>query len=165
MNVTASSLRYSDGERRARFEGGVTVRSADATLNADSEDVFLQARSAPGNPQPAAPRSGQAAPGTTALGVLGGENQPGTPSQLDRIVAHGHVLIQQPNRRATGEQLVYTASDGKFVLTGSPGVPPSIFDAEHGTITGHSLTFFSRDDRVLVESDRNATVPQTRVSK
>ena len=55
---------------------------------------------------------------------------------------------RQPNRRATGEKLVYTAADDKFVLTGGP---PSIFDAEHGKITGDSLTFYRRDDRVLVE--------------
>jgi hypothetical protein len=48
--------------------------------------------------------------------------------------------------------LVYTGNDQKFVLTGVPGHPPSIFDAEHGKITGDSLTFFSHDGRVLIGS-------------
>jgi len=58
---------------------------------------------------------------------------------------------------------VYTALEDKFVLTGGP---PSIFDAEHGKITGVSLTFFRRDDRVLVEGSNSfPTVTQTRVAR
>ncbi|HEV2697861.1 MAG TPA: hypothetical protein VGU90_07700, partial [Terriglobales bacterium] len=57
--------------------------------------------------------------------------------------------------------LVYTAKDDKFVLTGGP---PSIFDAEHGKITGVSLTLFRHDDRVIVEGDSSSpAVTQTRV--
>ena len=61
------------------------------------------------------------------------------PGRLDRMVAQGNVVVQQPGRHADGQTLVYTASDDKFVLTGGP---PSIFDAERGKITGVSLTFF-----------------------
>ena len=87
--------------------------------------------------------------------------QASAPAQLDKVIASGSVLITQPNRRATGDQLTYTASDDKFVLTGGP---PSIFDAEHGKITGVSLTLFRRDDRVVVEGDsRSPAVTQTRV--
>ncbi len=72
-------------------------------------------------------------------------------------------MVTQPDRRADGDRLVYTAADDKFVLTGGP---PSIFDAEHGKITGVSLTFFRHDDRVLVEgSDSSPTVTQTRVAR
>jgi len=60
-----------------------------------------------------------------------------------------------------GEILTYTAAEDKFVLTGGP---PSIFDAEHGKITGVSLTLFRRDDRVVVEGDSSSpAVTQTRV--
>jgi len=49
------------------------------------------------------------------------------------------------------------------VLTGGP---PSIFDAEHGKITGDSLTFYKRDDRVLVEGkEASPTVTTTRVAR
>ena len=82
-------------------------------------------------------------------------------AKLEKIVASGSILITEPNRRATGDQLTYTVSDDKFVLTGGP---PSIFDAEHGKITGVSLTLFRRDDRVVVEGDsRSPAVTQTRV--
>jgi lipopolysaccharide export system protein LptA len=79
------------------------------------------------------------------------------------MIAEGSVRVQQPNRRAEGEKLVYTAADDRFVLTGGP---PSIFDAEQGKITGVSLTFFRRDDRVLVEGEASTpVVTQTRVAR
>ena len=87
----------------------------------------------------------------------------GTPGQIDRINAQGSIVIVQPSRRATGDRLDYTAADDKFVLTGGP---PSIFDAEHGKITGDSLTFFRSDDRVLVEGrETSPTVTKTRVAR
>jgi hypothetical protein len=57
---------------------------------------------------------------------------------------------------------VYTAADGKYVLTGGS---PSIFDAERGTVQGHSLTFYNRDDTVLVESAPSPSIQQSRVAK
>ena len=79
------------------------------------------------------------------------------------MLAEGNVVIRQPNRRAEGQYLLYTSSDDKFVLTGGP---PSIFDAEHGKITGVSLTFFRADDRVLVEGKASTpVVTQTRVAR
>ncbi len=106
-------------------------------------DAFLQAR-------------GQAA------NAPGSDTQ-NTAAKLDRIVAQDQVVITQPTRKATGNQLVYTVSDDKFVLTGGP---PSIFDAEHGKITGDSLTLFRRDDRVLVEGNNTSpSVTQTRVAR
>jgi lipopolysaccharide export system protein LptA len=140
VSVWAVRLTYLDARRQARFEGGVVIRGADATLTADEMDVFLQPR-------------GQ-------METAGASSAAG---QIDRIVAAGHVVIEEPTRRATGQRLVFTASQGKFVLSGGS---PSIFDAERGKITGGSLTFFNRDDRVLVESvDSSPTVTQTRVAK
>jgi lipopolysaccharide export system protein LptA len=140
--VTAGRLTYTDSERRAYFEGGVMAKSADFSVNSEQMEVFL------------APR------GPAAIG--GGPNLGGA-ARLDRIVARNQVLVTQPTRRATGNQLVYSAADDKFVLTGGP---PCIFDAEHGKITGVSLTLFRTDDRVLVEgSDTSPSVSQTRVAR
>jgi len=134
--VKSPKLSYVDSERRARFTGGVTAKGQDLTLTADNVAVDL-------NP------SGQRNPGATG------------PSQLNQMVAEKNVVIQQANRRATGDHLVYTASDAKFVLTGGP---PMLADAERGTVRGDSLTFYTRDDRILVESkESNRTVTRTRV--
>ena len=76
--------------------------------------------------------------------------------QLDRIVAEGDIRIQERDRKAQGSRLIYVAQEQKFVLTGSEGHLPSIFDAEHGQISGNSLTFFTQGDRVLVGSGDSA---------
>jgi lipopolysaccharide export system protein LptA len=136
VNVTGSKLTYSDADRHAHLDGKVVLRGADATITADHVDLYLL------------PRGQQPASGA---------------SQIERIVAEGGIQIAEPSRRATGQKLVYTGADGKFVLTGGP---PSIFDAEHGSISGDSLTFYSRDDRVVVGSGNSSrTVTQTRVNQ
>ena len=137
VNITSTRLTYSGDARIAHFDGGVVMRRAESTLSADHADVFLAPR------QPSAVT---------------------TTNKLEKIIADGNVLLQEPDRKATGAHLVYTAVDSKYVLTGSPGVLPSIFDAEHGNVTGDSLTFFSHDDRVLVGSNQEQrAVTHTRV--
>ena len=138
--ITSSGLTYTDDERKAHFEGEVLAKGADFAVTAKQADAIFSAR---GGTSPA---------------------PPGSPAgNLDRIVATGQVVVTQPGRRAEGEELVYTAAEDKFVLSGGS---PSIFDAERGKITGVSLTFYRRDDRVLVEgSISSPTVTQTRVAR
>jgi lipopolysaccharide export system protein LptA len=158
VNVTAAHVTYRDSERKAHYEGGVTVRSADLTITASQMDVFLVAAGSAGTGE------GARRPNVNAeTGEAPGASQESAAAKLDKIVASGSVIVTEPNRRATGDQLTYTASDDKFVLTGGP---PSIFDAEHGKITGVSLTLFRRDDRVVVEGDsRSPAVTQTRMER
>ena len=146
VNITSARLTYADAERRIFLDGGVTAKGPDATLTGQQMTVFLLPRS-------------QSHAGT-ATG-------PGTPGQVERIVAQDRVVITQPTRHATGDRLVYTAAEDKFVLTGgaSSGTP-SIFDAERGKITGDSLTFYRHDDRVLVEGrETSPTVTRTQVAR
>jgi lipopolysaccharide export system protein LptA len=145
--VTSNHLVYRDADPKAHFEGGVKVRGADLTITANQMDVLLQPSAISHQP------SGKSEPGAS----LSSDGL----SKLDKIIASGSVVITEPNRHATGNQLTYTASDDKFVLTGGP---PSIFDAEHGKITGVSLTLYRRDDRVVVEgSSSSPAITQTRV--
>ena len=141
VTITSERLVYTDDQHIAKFEGNVVARSTDLVMTSARMDAYLT------------PRSQSLASSAAA----GGQ------SQLDRILAQGKVLVQEPGRRAEGEKLLYTASDDKFVLTGGP---PSIFDAERGKITGDSLTFYKRDDRVLVEGkEASPTVTRTQVAR
>jgi lipopolysaccharide export system protein LptA len=140
VSVTSARLTYTDNERQAHFEGNVVAKGVGYTVATRQMDVYLQARGVSAA-DPAVPSAGK----------------------IDRIVAQGQVRVTQPNRRATGERLVYTAKDEKFVMTGGS---PSIFDAERGKITGVSLTFYEHDDRVLVEgSATSPSVTETRVAR
>ena len=136
VNVTGTQLHYTDVLRKARFEGGVVMKGADLAVQADHADVFLM------------PKGQKAGPGSA--------------SQVERVVAQGHVEITQTDRTAKGDILTYFPGEGKFVLAGGP---PSIFDAEHGSISGDSLTFYRAGSKVVVgSSGTSRTVTQTRVS-
>ena len=140
VSITSGRLTYTDDQHDAHFDGGVNARGRDIAVTADHLDAFLVPRDQ-----------------TTQNRAIKGQGQ------LQRMVAEGNVVIQAPTRRATGDKLVYTTDDDKFVLSGGT---PSIFDAERGKIRGDSLTFFRRDDRVLVEGrDTSPTVTQTRVAR
>ncbi len=140
VKITSARLSYTDSERKARFEGGVQAQGAELTITARIMDVFLQPRN-------------QATTNQSLTGT----------GKIDHILADEQVVITQPGRKALGEHLVYTTADDKFVLTGGS---PSIFDAEHGKITGVSLTLFRHDGRVLVEGNNTSpTVTTTRVAR
>ena len=140
VNITSARLNYVDAERRIFLDGGVTAKGSDATMTAEQMTVFLLPRD----------QSKE-------------KMQPGTPGQIERIIAENHVVLTEPTRHANGERLVYTTADDKFVLTGGS---PSIFDAERGKTSGDSLTFFRHDDRVLVEGkDTSPTVTRTQVAR
>ncbi|MGD0792549.1 MAG: LPS export ABC transporter periplasmic protein LptC [Terriglobales bacterium] len=142
VHMTSARLKYADAERRIFLDGGVTAKGSDATMTGQQMTVFLLPRS-------------QSQAGT-ATG-------PGMPGQVERIVAEDRVVITEPMRHATGDRLVYTAAEDKFVLTGGS---PSIFDAERGKITGDSLTFYRHDDRVLVEGrETSPAVTRTQVAR
>ena len=145
VDVLADHLHYDDAQRKAIFDGAIVLKSADSTLRADRAVVTLRAQ----NQQPPVPKA----------------QDRKAPSQVQTIEATGNIRLQQPGRRAVGNRLVYTADEEKFVLTGTPASPPSIFDAEHGQVTGVSLTFFNRDDRVLVDSSNSMSITQTRREK
>jgi lipopolysaccharide export system protein LptA len=140
VHITSARLNYADVERRIFLDGGVTAKTSDATMTGERMTVFLLPRS-------------QAQAGVN----------PAMPGQVDRIIAEERVVITQPTRHATGDLLVYTSADDKFVLTGGP---PSIFDAERGKTTGDSLTFYRHDDRVLVEGrGTSPAVTRTQVAR
>jgi lipopolysaccharide export system protein LptA len=86
-------------------------------------------------------------------------------SQIDHIVAIGNVVMTQTGRKATGERLEYTADDGKYVLTGSPGNVPHVYDQAKGTTTGARLIFNSQDDSVVVSGGQSSAVTETRTPK
>jgi lipopolysaccharide export system protein LptA len=139
VTITSPQLAYTSQDNEIQLKGGVTVKGADAVLRSEHMTLFLE-------------NQGE------SVG-----NQAGLAGKVEKVVAQGGVVVRQEGRKATGSQLTYTPADGKFIITGNS---PSIFDAEHGKITGVSLTFFGRDDTVLVEgSGKTPTVTRARVAR
>jgi lipopolysaccharide export system protein LptA len=84
-------------------------------------------------------------------------------SQIERAIADGQVRVLQPGRQAQGQHAEYYAAPGKIVLTGGP---PSLYDVQKGFTTGQRLTFFTCDDRLLVDGgERSPSVSRHRVAQ
>ncbi|MDQ2835066.1 MAG: hypothetical protein M3Y50_15255 [Acidobacteriota bacterium] len=139
IRVESRELAYADEARRADFTGGVEVQSTGGEMRGQQAEVYLMA--APlGN---AAGANSRIKPGTSD-NFLGGS--------VERIVASGGVALEQAGRRATGARVVYTASDGMFVLTGTPEVLPKVIDDQRGTVSGTSLQFHAGGDSIVISN-------------
>jgi len=166
VRVASRELVYSDEARKAEFSGGVLVQSADGTMRGQQAEVYLQdgAGKASSSNNAGAGKTGPAGIGSTAGGKAGSAQAHGgggfMGGSVERVVATGDIEMEQPGRRATGEQLVYTASDGMFVLTGTPAVLPKVVDQQQGTVTGTSLSFHEGDENVVVSNGAESGVGQ-----
>jgi LPS export ABC transporter protein LptC len=74
--------------------------------------------------------------------------------KLERATAQGNVLITQPGREVKGAAAEYLLSEGKFVVTGNPatGSLAELYDYVKGTSTAFRVTFFTGDDRIVLEN-------------
>lgn len=156
MRVHSRQLLYVDADRKATFTGAVTAEDPSDTVHADETEVFLTAAAAP---------HGQTRPSTAQDQTGSTTHSPADTGGIDRVIATGHVVLQQPGRRGTGEKLLYTANDGKFVLTGTSATPPHLYDQTHGTVSGEALIFNRQDDSVVVSGGQSKAVTDTRTAK
>lgn len=148
VRVASQRMVYLDQTREVDFTGGVKVEDADGVMTARQAVAYLQPAATAPAAKDSAPKKA-ASPGIFSAGGV------------DRIVASGMIELEQPGRHATGEQLTYTAGDGMFVLTGTPGALPKLIDEVQGTVTGTALRFHTGDDSVMVTGD--AKTPGQRV--
>jgi len=138
VRVASGGLVYSDILRQADFTGGFRADTVDGTIRAGAGTVVLEPAKAGGAQSPT--HDGK----TVMNGVPAGAG-PSLAGSLDRVIATGHVELDKPGLRATGERLVYTASDRVALLTGDEKAPPKAVDAQ-GTTTGAALRFQSSCD-------------------
>jgi lipopolysaccharide export system protein LptA len=125
--VTSARLEYSDADRRAVLAGPVTLENSTATVRGDHAELFFAAAAA----KKEAPKTEAAKPPASLLGS----------GSLERAVITGAVQLLSPGRSGRGEQMVYTAAESSFLLTGTAAAPPVVEDARQGTVTGGSLLF------------------------
>lgn len=84
-------------------------------------------------------------------------------SRVDRVVADDQVLVIEPGRRVTGDHADYEVASRKITMTGGP---PTAYDEERGFTTGRSLTFFIRDDRLLVDGgEKSRAISKHRIAQ
>jgi lipopolysaccharide transport protein LptA len=81
-------------------------------------------------------------------------------ARVVRLEASGAVTLQVDSRRATGERLIYDASDEEYVLTGTPGVPVRVTQTCE-EVSGHTLTFFRTAGRLIVDGNEETRTQTT----
>jgi lipopolysaccharide export system protein LptA len=147
-HVVAGTLTYREAESRAHLEKNVVAQSAEQKMRAAAVDLFFTRAEKPNSNGASGSAQANAAAGT---------------QQISRAVGTGGVIVEQGTRRATAERGEYSATDGKFVMSGGN---PTIFDAAEGTTTGLQLTFFLADDTIIVDSENGSrTLTKHRVEK
>jgi lipopolysaccharide transport protein LptA len=124
ISITADRLTYSDTKHQGTYLGHVVLTSAQARLTAGRLQVDL-------------------APSASKTASAG-------PAVLQRVTASEDVKITQPGREAKAQTVVYDMAENRITMRGGP---PSIYDAEHGYLTGETLTFFPSNDTIRVESE------------
>jgi lipopolysaccharide export system protein LptA len=158
--IHAPLLTYWGDQGRAHLQGGVLASSDQGTLHSQTLDVYL--KQSPGKTPTLASTEALASkvPAQSeqiaALSALGG-------GQLDRVVARGGVVVEQGDRHGMAERAEYTASDGKFVLSGGE---PTVTDGSNNSATGSSLTFYVASDTILIDSQQGSrTLTKHKVEK
>ena len=102
-------------------------------------------------------------PNSNAANGSAAANPAAGAQQISRAVGTGGVVVDQGTRKATADRGEYSATDGKFVMSGGN---PAIYDAVEGTTTGRQLTFFLADDTIIVDSENGSrTLTKHRVDK
>ena len=66
--------------------------------------------------------------------------------EINKIIAVGNVRFKKEEKSAKSEKAVYTAQDGKVVLTGHPLVKNG-----ESIMSGEKITFFRDNNRMLIE--------------
>jgi len=147
--VRAPEMVYTDDDRQARYTGGATLERPDLHVKSRDIQAFLK----PKDDSPAENKPGAVAAANPA--PAGGKPVDGSgdtgDSSLDHAIADGDVRIvstqQNRTRTATSEHAEYFTTDSRVVLTGGK---PQVVDSLKGTTKGHELTWFSQNDRLLV---------------
>jgi lipopolysaccharide export system protein LptA len=146
VRVAAATMDYDDVRREADFTGKVQIESPTAQAQAQRGVAWLSDAA-----------GGAKVGGTSTVGS--GAKVGSTPAlggSLKRIVLSDNVHLEQQGRTGTGSQLVYTADDGTYLLTGTPGKPPHIVDPQQGNVTGATLLFHGPDSTIVVNGSAPA---------
>lgn len=147
LRVASPKMDYNDLQHEATFSGGVTIDGTMGAVRGQHAVVFLAAANKPAATKQLAAKQ--------AASVLHTQPNPLNGS-IDRVIVYGSVQMEQPGRCGTGEQLLYTAATGNYILTGTPTDPPHIVDAQQGSVTGATLVFGDAGSTIVVAGDSGA---------
>ncbi|MCU1329440.1 MAG: OstA family protein [Bryobacterales bacterium] len=120
--VRAQKLVYTDKDRQAAYTGGVAFRRGNMAVDSADLTAFLN------------------------------DEKSGAESRIHHAIADGKVNITKvmPGRRKTGrsEHAEYYTEEGKITLSGGE---PTLEDTVRGNSQGDTITYYTEDERLLVD--------------
>ncbi|MCU1291455.1 MAG: OstA family protein, partial [Bryobacterales bacterium] len=130
--VYAPQLLYRDDTRIADYTGGVKLERAKMTVTSGKLQAFLTPKTENAKDQ----------------------------SSLDHAFADGdvkiyHVLATGRTRTGVSQHCEYFTQDDRVILNGGS---PQMLDSYKGITKGRQLTYFSGDDRLVVDGEKKALV-------
>jgi lipopolysaccharide export system protein LptA len=135
ISITADQMEADDNQGVVVFSGSVVTRQEDMVLHCDQMRVYYIKKN----------------------NSSAGENSPveGGVTEIDRIVAEGHVKITRGDQVAEARKAVYEANADPrtIVLTGEPRIW-----RERDYLTGKRIVYYLDDNRSVVEGDRDQRV-------
>lgn len=123
--ITAPKLSYKDDVRRADYTGGVKMLRNGMTVTSKQMQAYLNPQSQTGD------------------------------SSLNHAIAEGDVkVVENPQpgdtRTGTGQLCEFDTKENKVVLSGGD---PQVDDTIRGEARGDRITYFSDDDKLIVDGD------------
>jgi lipopolysaccharide transport protein LptA len=133
--ATASSFRYEEADRRATYTGNAHMNSTDGDITAARIALYLKPS---------------------------GSSREGSPvgDDLERAEAFEGVTLKDQNRTTTGNHLVYTTADERYVVTGTP---VKVIDECRRETIGRTLTYLKSAETITIDGNEQ-TRTQTKGS-
>lgn len=131
MNITSDQLEVHTNDNVIIFTGSVMARQGDISIYSDHMSVYYK---------------------EIGKGGLSRENQ----SQVDKIVAEGHVKIIKEDWIAIGQRAVFFSKDQRVELTGNPRVWQG-----KNLVKGDRITLDFKENKSTVERGKDKRVEAT----
>jgi lipopolysaccharide export system protein LptA len=133
--VHAPELHYRDDTRVADYTGGVKLIRGQLSVTSKSLEAYLTPKQEPKQEK------------------SGASSDTNDDSSLDHALANGNVVVEEELtngdiRKGTAEHCEYTTKLSKVVLEGGH---PEFHDSHKGYTKGRQLTYFSDDDKLIVD--------------
>lgn len=135
ISITSNKMTIKSLEDKIIFEGAVSIKKGDLTIEADRAEVFLSER----NP---------AAPSKPPSSVLKNPSTNGD-REVSRIETEGNVDIRQGEKHAKAHKGIYDQEKETIILTGEP----EAWEKEY-RVKGKVITLFISENRSLVEGSQ-----------
>jgi lipopolysaccharide export system protein LptA len=148
--VKAPEMVYTDTDRIAHYTGGVVLTRPGMTVQARELRAYLKEAEKPAEKGTAPVKEAVKAP------VTAKEKDASNNTSLDKAFADGGVVIVQKavdrTRTGTAEHSEYYVAESKVILNQGK---PKLVDSFKGTTEGRQLTYFSNNDRLLVDGEKD----------